>query len=172
RQPAERDRRPHHVCAKVREVSAVTSLEAQFLPVPRHIEVNGAVIRGRLAQQLGWVAVMAVVAVMIISGIYYAITQVNYGTIDGHEMWLKPAWDGLFAFSWWTLWRHGIRALLEGALATPLAKSLTGAWKKHPFQRVPDWAVIVMVPVIGIVALAIALVGLWVASFGAAMILH
>ena len=97
----------------------MTTVTAALPAIPRHIKVNGHRIHLRLVQQLIWSVAAATAGAYIISALYYLILEVKYGSF-----WLKPGWDNLINTSWWTVARHDIRDVYEGALATLFVKSL------------------------------------------------
>lgn len=147
--------------------------QAEHPTPPKHIEVNGHKIHLRMVQQIIWLGILGYIAICVVSALYYGITQVDYGTIAGHHIWLKPHWDNLLHNVWWGLWRHGYRNMMEGVVAVPLAKSLLGSgWKKRPFLRLSTPKLALRMVEILVEGLVLITAGLWVASFGVAMLLH
>lgn len=142
-------------------------MTAALPAIPRHIKVNGHRIHLRLFQQLIWSLVAATAGAYIISALYYLILEVKWGTF-----WLKPGWDGLLSQSWWTVARHDIRDVYEGALATLFVKSLMANWKKAHGERVGAFRLLTAPLVIMVIALPIVIAGVWVINFGGPWLWH
>ena len=145
----------------------MSTVTAALPAVPRHIKVNGHRIHLRLVQQLIWSLAAATAGAYVISALYYLILEVKYGTF-----WLKPGWDGLINASWWTLARHDIRDVYEGALATLFVKSLMANWKKAHGERVGAFRLAAAPFVIMAIALPIVIVGVWVINFAGPWVWH
>lgn len=79
--------------------------------------------------------VFAHLGTLIVTGLYYLLTQTNHT--------IKHAWDHLFNTSWWPYWRHLIRNVGEGVLGGTLAQLIAfNIYKKrnlktklHVFDR-------------------------------------
>ena len=145
----------------------MTTVTAALPAIPRHIKVNGHRIHLRLFQQLIWSLAAATAGAYIISALYYLILEAKWGTF-----WLKPGWDGLINTSWWTVARHDIRDVYEGALATLLVKSLMANWKKAHGERVGAFRLLTAPLLIMAIALPIVIAGVWVINFGGPWLWH
>lgn len=151
------------------------STTTRELVPPKRILVNGRPIRLRWLQQIIWSLLAANIGALIISALYYLLTQVRWH-IGGHDiLYLKPGWDHLFTFQNWAADRHDIRNVYEALLATLFVKSLLANWRKRD-RRAPSWyvalsPVLIVVVAFPIVAAGVALINhallpLWHVVFG------
>lgn len=139
---------------------------------PKRIEVNGTPIRFRLVQQVIWSFLASNAGALIISALYYLLTQVNWH-IGGHElMYLKPKWDGLFSFKGWSADRHDVRDVYEGALATLFVKSLLANWRKYGERHVGPVRLVTAPLVIIAVTAPLVVAGIFVINYGGPWLWH
>lgn len=61
--------------------------------------------------------IFAHIGTLIVTGLYYLLTQTNHT--------VKHAWDHALNTSWWPTWRHMIRDVGEGVLGGTLAQLIT-----------------------------------------------
>jgi hypothetical protein len=145
----------------------VSTITAALPAIPRHIKVNGHRIHLRLVQQLIWSLAAATAGAYIISAVYYLVLEAKWGSF-----WLKHDWDYLINATWWTVARHDIRDVYEGALATLFVKSLMANWKKAHGERVGAFRLITAPLLIMVIALPIVIAGVWVINFGGPWLWH
>jgi len=151
--------------------AAVTGAAVALTP-PKHIEVNGRRIRLRLVQQLVWLFLAANAGALIISALYYLLTQVNWH-VGSHEIfYLKHDWDHLFSFKGWPQDRHDVRDVYEGALATLFVKSLLANWRKYGERHVGLLRLITSPLLIIAVAAPIVVAGVFVINYGGPWLWH
>lgn len=91
---------------------------------------NGKPIKFRPEQVIVYSIILGFLFAGFAAGLYFGITQVNW-----HIFWLKPDWDGLFHYSWWTVIRHtAFRDIPEPAFATLGVYTILAKpkyWAKH-----------------------------------------
>jgi hypothetical protein len=150
----------------------VSTITAALPAIPRHIKVNGHRIHLRFVQQLIWSFAAATAGAYVISAVYYLVTQVDWSS-GGHTiLYLKPQWDHLLNTAWWTVARHDIRDVYEGALATLFVKSLMANWKKAHGERVGAFRLLTAPLLIILVTLPIVVAGVWVINFAGPWLWH
>jgi hypothetical protein len=89
-----------------------------------------------LTIMIGVALIFAHWGTLIVTGLYYLVTQTNHT--------IKHAWDHLFNTSWWPSWRHMVRNVFEGVLGGTLAQLIAfNHYKKrnlktkmHIFDRI------------------------------------
>jgi hypothetical protein len=129
---------------------------------PKHIEVNGHKIRLRFVQSLLWGLIVTSLAVAAVAALYYLITQESY---FGHS--LRASWNGLFPYSWWPDYRHGLRNFGEPVLAAMAVHSLiVGSWKKHARQRLTGLMLAFRVVLALAAAFAVIIAGVYLINYG------
>ena len=136
------------------------------------IKVNGKPVRMRLLQMLAWGVILALCGAALVAGLYFNILEVSWhihiGRWNVQLFYLKHWWDGGMGFihsASWVLYRHGIRDILEPALATMAVKTIL-AKSKWWNVRVSPVRIALTVPALTALALAMAAGGIWLADFG------
>jgi len=141
---------------------------------PQPVLWNGEHIKGRWLQTRVWGAILGVLVVGLIAGIYFALWQVNWyvhvGPVHFGLFNLKRSWDG---GTWWPSWlghwadyRHyAFRDELEPAVATLIVLSLL-AGEKYWKYRLPAWQVAVRVVAVLVLAIGLGVLGVYLRDFG------
>lgn len=155
---------------------------------PKHVLVNGHKIHLRLLQNVLWLIAAGFAALLIISGLYLVVFQIDwhwfftFPSLFGHRWFifghhfhlqgpnLKHWWDNLFHKRWWREVRHGSRNAYEGVAALPLLKWAAFAGKRYWAEHVSGWSVVWRLPAALIAGAAGILAGLWVVVYGFAML--
>ena len=128
-------------------------MTAVALPLP-----TGKTIQFRREQMIIWGIVAGLLGAAFAAGLYFGITQVNWGIF-----WLKPGWDGLFHQSWWAVYRHeAFRDIPEPALATLGVYTILAKPRKNP---VATWRVITTPFAVIILTFALGVFGTWLLNF-------
>lgn len=136
--------------------------------------IEGHKIRWPTEQRWAWRLIGGFLAILAVSGAYYALTQVHYYYWPGHSLfYLKPGWDGLFKQAWWPTDRHFTRNNIEGIVAAPAVTIAALAWRKHwDEELLSTWGVIGRLLLYFVVALVGLIAAEWFVTFGWAMIQH
>lgn len=135
---------------------------------------NGERIKGRWLQTRFWAALIGLLGVGLIAGLYFGIGQVDWfvhiGPVHFQVFYLKPGWD---AGTWWPSWighwadyRHyAFRDQLEPAIATVLVLSVL-AGEKYWNYRLKAWQVAGLVIALIACAVVLGVCGVYLRDFG------
>jgi hypothetical protein len=152
------------------------ALRQRIFPAAKKTEpvlIDGKPIAHRTLQKYLWPAGVGLILGLVISGLYFGLTQVNWyihiGSFYRHLFWLKRGWDDgvgqwLSQHTWfinlknWSTYRHNARNLGAPGFATVGVMSIV-AGASRPAGKIYTTVAIVMLPVL--LALLIA-GGTWV----------
>lgn len=126
---------------------------------PKHILVNGKKIRHRFIQSLLWTVIVTQLCVAAWAALYYLGTQKGI-------FFAKSSWDGLFSYSWWPNYRHGLRDVGEPVLAAMSVHSLiVSSWKKHQDKVLTGLELVFRVVMAAVTAFGIIILGTYVIDY-------
>lgn len=132
-------------------------------------EVNGKHIHFRFGQTLAWTTIVGLLGASFIAGVYLLGLETHWFFHAGSLFWngwdFKHRWDYLFSFKSWTLYRHGIRNLLEPALFVMAGKTLL-AKPKYWGHQASSARLILTPPLLVVLATGLAVGGVWLLDFG------
>lgn len=122
---------------------------------------NGKHIHFRRTQMLLWGVIAGAVFAAFMAGLYCTTTQLSYFGLS-----LKPAWDGLFKYPWWAVYRHtSFRDIPEPAFA--VIGIMTLLVKPKYWDRKVSTARLVITPFVLILAVfALGIAATWALNYG------
>jgi hypothetical protein len=156
-------------------MAAVETLSGSTPAAPvKEATIDGHEIHLVTVQRYAWRIIGGLLAVLAVSGLYYALTQVHYYYWPGHTLfYLKPGWDGLFKQAWWPTDRHFTRNNIEGIVAAPAVTIAALSWRKHWDEDLASsWEVVGRLLAYFVVAACGLIIAEWFVTFGYAMIAH
>jgi hypothetical protein len=145
------------------------------IAVPRHIAVNGRLIRLRRVQMPAWSTAAGLAGACLVAGIYLLVLQVDWhvhiGPVQFTILNLKPGWDGLLPGKSWPLYRHGLRDLGEPAAAVMGVLTLL-ARPRWWGIRLSAWRLVVTPLILAVAAIVLITGGVWLLDFGLPALWH